>query len=846
MMKTLRNLLTLVALFAFTAAQAQFSATIEQEIWEDSYGDATLAEFSLSEVASALGTDTATLVAALDAESEAFYDAEDEDTYYASVATNDVRFQVLYNGGEQLYPQAGYGYTQGYYGGFWMLEDCTPCTWGDDGMAFYNYIGWDADEDVFYVAEGQAPGYFSVGDEVYANYLLTVNGSSVTFGITLSITAAEEVDITVDNVYANLTILDSIVVTVEEKPRTTYTADYVYIDFSQYVDKLGVTSSSLENYMEYYVYTRGYDYTNYVWTDTLNNDFTADEPGFWFAQTYDEMTDSYSNECYSADYSSESIFFIGTVAYDADSDTLYYYVGQYPGNCDENTSYWGTFYIVNGTNAVAVTTILSVTEEEQIDFSEMTLAGSEWQQVVIEAEYEDATMIEVDMDAICELLGIDSGDYSYYAYKSEGVLTNSSTANYGGFWFDIDGYVCSYGATGCAMYIEPYSTSYLNYLNVGQYVFTEIPEGDSLTCSLIVLGTTSYYQIDVNLKVEEAVVKDSVDIDEWTVVYTIEENIQLIADDDDYELQTYEMDLDAILNYTGLDALDSKCLYTWASAYTGGWDPSDLTNDYSCTPYPGFWMSADGTYNYEFSSSCAYGMTFTYATGEIIFYNYPGANATGDTYTSYFYIVNVENGNVVQLILDIEFVDEIVEITDAGEEDIIIVLDDDLVNDDGEYYTENDLSTMYSTLGMTSDEYDTGIWYVASSSSRYTQPDTWAIESTNFDADGYYTTDDAETVFSVVYDDVEGQFIASLFGEPIDDDVIYTTSFYYRYDYSRYYFNIVLATSEELATAISSLNSDSADEAEGIYDLSGRRLSNDVKSLAKGLYIINGKKVLIK
>ena len=847
MKKILRNLLTLTALLCCSAAQAQFSGSVDQEIWEDSYGDASLIEFSLTEVASALNTDTATLVAALDAESEAFYDAEDVDVYYESVATNDVRFQVLVNGGQYVYPQAGYGYTQGYWGGFWMLEDCTPCSWGVDDMAFYNYPYWDAEEDVFYIALGQAPGYFSVGDYVTANFLLYVNGSSVNFEVTLNIVEAEVVEIDNDTILSNLTIVKEAEVSVEQYQRSSYTADEVEIELSGLAELLGTTASELSNYFSYHVYVRSYDEDNGVWSDELNNEFTATEPGFWFTPCIDEDTgeSALGGECFSTDYGSSSVFFIESLAFDEDEDVLSFTLGQYPGNCNVDSTYWSTLYIVNGTNAASVKISLTILESETVDFSEMTMAGSEWQQVVIEAEYEDATMIEVDMDSICELLGIDSGDYSYYAFASEGVLTNSSTANNGGYWFNSSGYVCSYGASNCAMYIEPYSTSYLNYLNVGQYVFTEIEEGDSLTCSLIVLGTTTYYQIDVNLKVEPAVEKDSVDVDEWYIAYTIEESIQLIPDDDDYELETYEMDLDAILKYTELDALDSKCLYTWASSYDGSsWDPSDLTNDYSCTPYPGFWMSPDGTYNYGYSSACAYGMTFTYGTGEIIFYNYPGANEVGDSYTSYFYIVNVENGKCVQLLLDIEFVEEIVEITDAGEEDVVILLSSE--NEDGLPYADNDLSTMFDAIGIEAELYDSGTWYVPVSSSRYTRSDDFeTIETVGFDEDGYTVDFDSEDcVFTLWYDPDYQQFVVSYIADA-NEETLATTTVYYRYDYSRYYFNITIAGSEE-ALGIGSVSSDeSTSGLKGTYDLSGRRLS-DSSTLAKGLYIIDGQKVLIK
>lgn len=828
-----------------TVANAQFTGTQEQEAW-DNYYEPTYYEFSLTEVASYLGTDTATLVALLDAESETFYNAEDADEYYASVATNDVRFQVIVNGGENVYPQASYGYTQGYWGGFWMLEDGTPCSWGVDGMAFYNYPGWDAESDLFYIALGQAPDYFTAGDYVNVNFLLYVNGESVNFSLTLNITEPEVVEIDNDTILSNITIVDSVEITVSQKPAGSWTYSTGGVTISGLAEMIGTTATELANYFSYHLYVRDYIEVDgyYQWSDTLNQDYTANEPGFWFSQTFDENGDE-TNECYSAAYGSSSMFYIEGLDFDADTDSLSFYLGQYPGNCAAATDYWTTIYIVNGSQAYAVKIILSIAEEEVIDFSQMTLAGSEWQQVVTTYGSTDATMIEVDLNGICELLGIDSIDYSYYAYKSEGEITNNSTANNGGFWFNTSSYVCSWSATNCAMYIEPYSTSELNYLNVGQAGFSAIEENDSLTCSLLVLGTSTYYQIDVNLKIEPGVVKDSVDVENWKIVSTIEESIQLIPDASGYELQTYDLDVAAILAAIEMDETDDNSVYTWSSEYDGSsWVPANLTNAYSCTPNPGFWMSPDGTYNYGWSSSCAYGVTFSLSDETMTFWNFPGSNEVGDSFTSYFYFVNVENGYVCQLVLDIEFVEEIVEVTDAGEEDVLILLTTE--NEEGLPYAANDLSAMYTAIGIEAELYDSGTWYAPVSSSRYTKlEDFETIETVGFDENGYYIDfSSQDCLFSLWYDTDYNQFVCSYLGD-INEETVATTTVYFRYDYSRYFFNITIAGSEEAAQGIGSISTDENANVKGIYDLSGRRLS-DESALAKGLYIIDGKKVLVK
>ena len=55
--------------------------------------------------------------------------------------------------------------------------------------------------------------------------------------------------------------------------------------------------------------------------------------------------------------------------------------------------------------------------------------------------------------------------------------------------------------------------------------------------------------------------------------------------------------------------------------------------------------------------------------------------------------------------------------------------------------------------------------------------------------------------------------------------------------------------SDENTTGIIEVNTNNTNltnKAEGVFDLQGRRIANGQKPTAKGLYIVNGKKVVIK
>ena len=121
----IKQLFAAMMMLACIPASAQFKATVEQYAKSDY--TTTAAEFKLSEIATTLGTDTATLVAALDV---------------WATDTVDVPEMFFLKVGEELTDN----YTQGSQGGFWIARSGAVGSWGVDAV-YYNQIWWDNEDN---------------------------------------------------------------------------------------------------------------------------------------------------------------------------------------------------------------------------------------------------------------------------------------------------------------------------------------------------------------------------------------------------------------------------------------------------------------------------------------------------------------------------------------------------------------------------------------------------------------------------------------------------------------------------------------------------------------------------
>ena len=186
-----------VCLFAGLTTQAQLTATYEPYAATD-WGNEKPVEFKLTEVAQALQTDTATLVAALNS--------------WTAEGSTDANM-VFLTTSEGLSDN----YTQGGKGGFWVNADGMPQAWSDDNSAlrWFNMIGWEAvaDQDgTFSFIIGQFPGNCTAGDSFKPKFVLKLGEKEATIEITINILAKPAVDIPEPELaWGKLTLVDEIV-----------------------------------------------------------------------------------------------------------------------------------------------------------------------------------------------------------------------------------------------------------------------------------------------------------------------------------------------------------------------------------------------------------------------------------------------------------------------------------------------------------------------------------------------------------------------------------------------------------------------------------------------------------
>ena len=246
------------------------------------------------------------------------------------------------------------------------------------------------------------------------------------------------------------------------------------------------------------------------------------------------------------------------------------------------------------------------------------------------------------------------------------------------------------------------------------------------------------------------------------------------------------------------------------------------------------------------------------ANGAIEWFNMPGGRVAGDEFYSTFFIVNVDNGKMVTLRINVKFVDTIVETEVVGEESLILVVADG----EDPLYTPIDLTAVTEAFGVdvdlleaaaeikalktptsfTADHNDSGYgWFLNENGCciELTNENEEAIMTTPVTL-GYewYNTEDAPLSFFTT---------SGVMAVAPADGVVYRTKMAIEYDAKHYIYNISLMN-QATATGIEKVEATTT-KAGNVYDLTGRivrKSATGVNGLANGIYILNGKKYIVK
>ena len=805
----IKQLFAAMMMLACIPASAQFTATVEQYA-NDDYSQVG-AEFTLTEVATALQTDTATLAAALNA----WYN------YNAESGAEKPADMFFLKSGDALVAD----YNTNAPGGFWMTSDYQVAPYGE-GTVFYEDIWFDSAEDLFGIYLGQFPNALAEGATLTPTFVLAYGDKQATFDITYIVKPmpempAVELDIT------KLEIVGNAEVTVEQYPRINYNSSAAYVNIAGVAEKLGIDNDLLSIVLKNCLYKARVDETYQTKVDSLR---LATDNGGWGIEVLDMATGDTLPEVCAAPYSNKCQYYMDTWMFDPATDTLSCNIGQYPYNLEVGDKYYTNVYIVYGNKAFVVKYNVHIVEDPNAnnnpELESMTKAGTSVYRVEQQPTTDYSTSaIMVNVDSIAEVIGCATGDMTLMAIDNNGELSTQSTANNGGFWMTQGGIICAWG-TNAYFFVEPASSNDYSQLNTGQMPGNTAIGEEGHTILYLVAGN-SYYELDITLAIVEPKKSDVEFESVATRSYVVE------ALDETYVWSTQS----ANIPYAQIEELigtAAPVLYALNIDSIAEQTGDKYTKDYTMGEKPGFWVTEDGRKN-GWGNGSPWGITGLNSTDEnfvIQCIQMEGFGVVGDSYTGQFFLVNEETGKMITINLTYQIVETLTEVEIVGEEwiNLPVSMDDALVDYDfAKVATALGLETVdalfegYYAKGMKADgTYSDGVDAVGSGLSFNTSGAYEAYASI-----GVLVSEDFTQFLTYSNDDIEAPFKAE-------------ATMCFEIDAKRYVIHITLLDSASYEAGIEGISANKKDGK--IYNLQGQ----EVAVPAHGIYIQNGKKVVIK
>ncbi len=873
MRKIYTSLLVLAMFLTGTTTKAQDLELTENSTqdYQRDWGN-DICDFEMSTIASAFEADAATLAADIEA-----FNAADPDDYQVDDNSGKT-FWVETTVAGTSYPNADQGYAAE-QNGFWMKEDGTPCNYGDEGYAWYVFFTVSEQNDSLLLHYGQLPNHFVDGANLKTTLKLHYNSKVVTVNLNLTVNPKPVVAEIVTEL-SKLNIVKDYELKIDltqgkshEGITKSATLDGIY-------DALGTTAAEFDALVADQTFTQVVKEvevsgeTAYEWQDQLELPAEA-AGGAWFGRytRYDEATgeETFLEMNAPHAWTTNATFYTQNITLSEGEFSIL--TGQYPGTLKEGDTDYAYLYIINEDKAARVKVYVEITAPAPIDPNDFKQLGEETIQVtaVVNDSY-GTKAFEIDAEKIATVLGCETSDFDdIYAWESEGVISENHTEGSGGFYYAENGFIENWGSNASHFIALPSTTSFREgKFTIGQMRghFTDITEPKTVLSYLIYQSTAGYYVVTVEYTVKPDEGTDEKPDAQFEIKAVQEIEMQIkpassyygnMEEEDKLKMQKNlgidkikELIGDGTYEVYGLRApaaadkqptLVTSTGYTPNTGFDGGFwmamPNENLGNEYQSTSFVGSW------------GTNAYGIEWILADGIFGFDQIPNQRSVGDEFKSTFYWVNTDNNQAIKYLLTVKYVEnpeEVADLETIGEENVIIVVSNETMNADGFFAEANDLSAACTALGIDPSEAESLRWYVPTVGGGWNET-TPEIEVTIFDENGAIIVwDDSgdlpEYAFSVAYD--EGAFIASFGANDVPETVNYRTKLAVRDGNKRYVFNIAICD-PETATGILGINA--AGKANNVYDMSGRlvrRNATSVNGLAKGVYMINGTKVLVK
>lgn len=817
---TLRKLFAVVVgLFVGLTAQAQLTATYEAYPASE-WGNEKPVSFKLTDVAQALNCDTTTLVKALN--SWTAEGSEDANMFFLETT-------------EGLSDD----YTQGGKGGFWVNVDGIPQAWSGDNSAlrWFNMIGWEAaegEDGEFTLVIGQFPGQCKAGDSFKPKFVLKLGDAQATIEVTINIVEKPAVDIPEPELLLkNLTIVSEITKEIDQKPRTGYDADKVEIDLKEALAALGITDLSLvQDELKQLLYV-GQVYINEndvamgeMKHDSLTNAPSANGIGFWLKQIND-ANGELTFECVRAPYGGTQ-FYAESFAFDAETGLLSCNVGQMPNALEGGNTYYTYFYIIYGNKAISIRFNLNIEKVELGTLENYTMAGEGSINVEMEPQNNYNTKdFKIGVETIAAALGVEVGQIDDFYVLSSDIDFGVKNQEGVGYWLDKEGNIVPWGESAM-FYITPKADDYSSF-GIGQYP-DHMQAGDEAIAVLYFLAGDKYYKLTVNLKIIEP--------------KTFDGNFEVVAK------RAIEFQQEVNNEYAWTDGIEIPAEWVEEQIGTSDWVVYGLaklnedgtekegnaryTKQYNCDPNPGFWLDGDGRSN-GWNSNARFGISTAQPSGKISLLQYPGVTNVGDVFKTQLFLVNEENGKMVEFDITYKIVETVEEIVIAGTEEIMLpVANEKIVELDMNKVAEA-LETTLDVLaqekvlrGMTAE----GSYGVAHD----------FFEGLTFDAKGFATDNESDIAWYFAMEMKEdGKAALTMYtiGE-VAEDLSVIAQMCFQVAGKQYVFNVKFVSEAIYTDGIQTVTARNNDGQ--IYDLQGRQVQNT----RRGLYIQNGRKFMVK
>lgn len=744
MKKIYFSLLVLTMMMVSTIAKAQYTVNVTSDP-EDNYFSGYQA-FDPTEIATALGTDTAAL------------------------------HQLISTGGAVYIKTASGGKSNEYTGNvneFWMNAEGLAQGYSQDGSCWYAGISYDAGGEVdeetgevskpeVAVAMGQMPKFFKkvyTDTDLKTTFYLVNGEKEISFDITLHVNAAVKATLP-DPVttLSALTIVANYEFPIDFVTGKSYEGKTFSTTLEGIYDALGVTADALDENIADYIYTPVMKADSidgeavYSWTDNLAIPEEA-AGGAWFGR-YINFNEATEEEIIVGnapkDWNTGANTFY-TQSFTLEEGKFSLTTGQFPDVMKAGDTDYANLYIIMGDKAACVKVYANVTDPEIIDPNQMTQVGETTISVTANVDDNYATKgFTIDMEAVVGALGCTTDDLEdVYSWAAEGELSDNHTEGSGGFYFNEEGFISSWGSTSAFFIARTDNSLADGKFTIGQMAghFTDLEGEKTVKAQLIFKNGANYYAVNVEYTVKGKEQKP----EEFTynLIGTESLSIQIVPSADTYAWETKTaVDVEYISSKIGTDDF---VLYTDKANADG---KLEWSNKYTCTPAPGFWY---GTTTYENEEhqvvvdNAGWGTNsfgITYADGEITWYQFPGQRAAGDSFMANLYVVNEQTGDYLQYALYVKYVDEVVpEAEIKATEEVSFLITEDLKDEDGYYVVSIDMTAAYDTLGI-SDELIEACSVIAPKSQTIYET-TSTEESLFYTVDGYVVSEEDESaIFS--------------------------------------------------------------------------------------------------